>query len=321
MRCSFLGPCSLAALSCTCRAFRQLSSSPQGQLSLWQSLCRRRWLALNAHLFPSQTAGGTDFKRIYGEGNAWVQKKEAYGTLSPSQTSTEVASGLSAPMAHVAVLHSSVDPASLGFGALNEGTTILTTLWGDLRTVSLPAGGQPTVLAASLPLDADLADLPFMNVQSLAESGGPTPLAAVGPKHGATQIHRLQQSEPGTLGHWQPVWSIACPPRWVSAGAASPVDAAAGHSRLPKQTSTALYPGCPCGLGSTEHLPSLVVRPGCRCGCPAYCEHSVSAAKLHPSSVVSTLPLVGLKLAASLLPALYNCNSWLAERFRGSPIF
>ena len=216
MRCRFLGPCSLAALSCTCRAVRQLSSSPQGQLSLWQSLCRRRWLALNAHLFPSQTAGGTDFKRLYGEGNAWAQQQEAGRTHSPSLNSTEVASGLrSTAMAQVAVLHSAVDPASLGFSSLEaEGTTILTTLWGDLRTVSLPVGGQPTVLATSHhPLQLEHADLPFTDVQNLAESGGPTPLAAVGPKGGATQIHRLQQTEPGTPGHWQPVWSIARPPR------------------------------------------------------------------------------------------------------------
>ena len=213
-RCRFLGPCSLAALSCTCRAFHQLSSSPQGQLSLWKSLCCRRWLALNAHLFPSQTAGGTDFKRLYGEGNAWAQQQEAGRTLSPGLTSTEVACELrGAQWAQVAVLHSAVDPASLGFGSL-EGTTILTTLWGDLRTVSLPAGGQPTVLATSHhPLQLEHADIPFMDVHNLAESGGSTPLAAVGPKGGATQIHRLQQTEPGTPGHWQPVWSIACPPR------------------------------------------------------------------------------------------------------------
>ena len=219
LRCRFLGPCSLAALSCTCRVFSQLSSSPQGQLSLWQSLCRRRWLALNAHLFPSQTAGGTDYKRLYGEGNAWTQPQEAGHSLSPSLTSTELAcavdsdaSGLNKPHAQVAVLHSAVEPASLGFGTLQEGTTILTTLWGDLSTVSLPAGGQPTVLATS---SHPLQLLPFTDVQNLAESGGLIPLAAVGPKGGATQIHRLKQSDPGTPGHWQPVWSIPCPPRWV----------------------------------------------------------------------------------------------------------
>ena len=72
-----LDTCSLAGLACTCRRLKALVASDE----LWEPFCRARWSHLHAASYKRQadagsnavssSAGGTDWKELYYQGNGW----------------------------------------------------------------------------------------------------------------------------------------------------------------------------------------------------------------------------------------------------------